>query len=65
MIKEVKMYNAACDTCGFEAEFGDYTCYSSREAVKDDILTQGWTISDTGECTCDECVLKLALEAEQ
>lgn len=56
MIQEVKMYNAKCDTCGHEPDFGDFTCYGDRDSVRTDIHAQGWEITEDDHCYCDDCV---------
>ena len=56
MIQTVTMYNAKCDQCGIEAEFGDFTCYGDKDSVRIDIAAQGWKVNNDDTCICDECI---------
>lgn len=64
MIQEVIMYNAKCDNCGIEAEFGDFTCYGDKDSVRTDIDSQGWKLNPNDSCICDECISKILDDAD-
>ena len=49
------MYNAKCDTCGYEAEFGDFSCYADKDSVRTDVSAMGWNVTDDDHCYCDDC----------
>lgn len=62
MIKEVIMYTAACDNCGYEPEFGDFTALSDKDSVVEDITAQGWHYDSEKEaCYCEDCRKELGI----
>jgi hypothetical protein len=46
MIQTVIMYNAKCDTCGHEPEFGDFSCYADRDSVSANHISEFTTIKE-------------------